>query len=206
MKKSLKRKLKKLNFYPYLLGLAMLLVIPMLRLTPFPDDELQLRSAAHSDSMVSVSMPIPHGSYTIFNNETDELVTHGMGSADSIQLSPGQYRMVFGEVNGFKTPEIQVFDLGRDAHKAIEGYYAPYFNYPLLAFHIFPDTVKYNIIDLKTNSNVARGTGSDFYYLPIGKYMVEFYDLEGYNKLPNQHFLIRPNTVTTVNGAFGKVK
>ncbi len=207
MKKTKKRiSHKKFNYTPYLLGLAMLLVIPMLRFTPFPDEELQLRRAAPNNAHLAVEMPISDGSFTIFNANTDERAGEGSGSSDLLGLSPGRYRVEFNEVIGYETPKAQIVELENGKLKMIEGFYMPYFKYPLLGLHMFPDTVQYNIIDVTTNTKIAGGIGSDFYSLPIGKYMIEFYDLEGYNKLPNQYFLIQPNTITTVNGAFGKAK
>ncbi len=203
--KKFKKSLKKIKIYPLLIVLAMLLVIPLLRYTPLPNKGLQLRGSAPDETaFVSVSVPINEGNYAIFNNETNELVKRNVGSLEKFELKPGQYRIEFSDVVGYTSPISHKFQIEPGADVNIDGYYDPNCDYPLLGLRVFPDNAQYNIFDTKNNEKVASSEGSDFFQLPVGRYRVEFVEMENYTMRKTQTFMMMPRTITTVNAMYGK--
>lgn len=205
----MKRKTKKISkksvflkygIYPYIIVLAMLLVIPLLRYTPSQED---LHGAADTrQPMVTVNLPFGDGSYAIFNNETDELVQHDSGFTKSFALPEGSYRIEFAEKFGFTTPKPKKFFLSPSSDVIVNGDYFPIYNYPLLGIKVFPEKAEYKIYD-EQNKLVESATGSQFFQMPAGNYRVEFLPLSGFNSPGNRDFYLANGVISTVNAAYG---
>jgi len=200
-KKSLKKSVwLKYGIYPYLIFFAILLVLPLLRYTPAQDDGLH--GAAGSKPMVTVNLPFEDGSYAIFNNDTNELVTHDKGFTKSFALPGGSYRIEFAEKFGFTTPKPQKFFLNPTSDLVINGNYFPIYNYPLLGVKVFPEKAVFNIYD-EQGKLVESGKGSQFVQMPSGNYKIEFIPLPGFNSPGDRNFYLANGVISTINAAYG---
>lgn len=205
MKRKTKKLLKKsvlfrYGIYPYLIALAVLLILPLLRYTPFQEDGLH--SAAESKPMVTINLPFEDGSYVIFNTDTNELVAHDSGFTKSFALPEGGYKIEFAEKFGYSTPKTQKFYLSPSSDVIVNADYYPIFNYPLLGVKVFPENALYKIYD-DQNKMVANGKGSQFLQMPVGNYKIEFLSIPGFKSPGNNSFFLANGVITTVNAAYG---
>jgi len=204
MKKQYKKYYKffKKYFYTILLVVAIILVIPMLRYT-FPEDTV-LHGAAPEISGITVNLPIPNGSYTVFDSQ-NKLILHDRGISNTFNLPVGVYRIEFSSLYGYSTPKKQVFTVRPSENVTLKGDYFPIYNSPLLGVEVFPQNAPYIIFD-DQNKVAAEGTGSQFFHLPPGNYKIIFQKLQDYKSPGQQQFFVADRVVTTINAAYGKIK
>jgi hypothetical protein len=204
MKKRQKKSfLKKHGLYPYLIIVAMLAILPILRYAPFIDEATPLHKAAESAAKLTVNMPFENTSYIIFNNNNNELITRGSGFSENFVLPAGNYRIEFAQINGYKSPEPRVFSYDGTSDFTIDGKYLPAFGYPLLGIKVFPENAKYIILDSK-GKTITEGTGSQFFDMPVGNYKVQFLDIPGFSSPGQRNFYVANGVTTTVIAAYGQ--
>jgi len=206
MKRKIKKLLKKsvllkYGIYPYIIAFALIAVLPLLRYTPFPENNLH-GAAETKQPMVTVNLPFEDGSYAIFNTDTNKLVAHDSGFTKSFALPGGGYRIEFAEKFGYSTPNAQKFYLSPSSDVIVNADFYPIYNYPLLGVKIFPENAMYKIYD-EQGKMVANGKGSDFFQMPAGNYKIEFLSLPGFKSPGNNSFFLADGVITTVNAAYG---
>lgn len=192
---------KKHSIYSYLLILAIIAVVPLLRYTPFAEESVSLRKAA-SKPTVTVSLPVSNGSYTIFGEGTGEVMAQGSGLTETFELKEGRFEIRFDDIYGYETPKSLTFSLLEGLDRSVSGNYLPSCGAPLLGVKVFPDNAEYQIFDYN-NNEAAVGEGSQFFILKPGDYKVKFLEMPGYNPPAEQDFWMKEKVITTVNVVYG---
>ena len=205
MKKRQKKSFfKKHGIYPYLLIIAILAILPVLRYAPFDDQGTPLHKAAEElAGKLTVNMPFDNASYIIFNNNNNDLITRGSGFSENFILPAGNYRIEFSQMDGYKSPEPRVFSYDGNSNFVVDGKYLPAFGYPLLGIKVFPENAKYIIVDSQ-NKKIADGIGSQFFQMPDGNYKVQFLALPGFSSPGERDFYVANGVTTTVIAAYGQ--
>ena len=197
-KKYLRHIKKYLNFY--LIGLAVIISIPLLFIIPAGKE--QLHNSADARTNLTVELPLPDGSYSIFS-DTNKFILHDKGLSRSFNLPDGTYRIEFAQIYGYTTPHKQVFTLNSSGEAVIKGKYYPVYNAPLLSIKVFPEYASYKIYDLNKNL-IQENSGSQFLHMPPGQYRIQFADVPGYSSPGTSTFYLAGAVITTINGVYGE--
>jgi hypothetical protein len=200
-KKQKKSIFKKISSSVYLLVIAMIAMLPLLRYTPVTDKADLHKSAP--EYKLTVNLPFENVPYVIFNSDNNQVVARDSGFTKNFDLPNGIYRIEFSQINGYESPKPQKFAINGTAKITISGKYTPTIGYPLLGLKVFPDNAKYVIYD-SHGKKVAEGTGSQFFQMPNGNYSVEFLAIPGFHSPGKNNFYLANGVTTTVIAAYGQ--